>query len=191
MLVTSSQSKGEHMRFLLPCAVMVLGVLGIGAASADDNDNAVRLVELFAKTCAKKPASAEALDTLARGLGYIHQHGPVPADDPTRNYDDIHSWKLRDQDSNFGISTYFEGPRAHYQVSCSLSASNVAGPSIMAVIKSKTALPDPQSTKLDSESGRSNFNWTTEIDGEQEKLDVSAATNGRASISISYFVKGH
>jgi hypothetical protein len=87
------------MRLLYVAALLV--AFGIGEASAEDNGE--KLFQNFEKTCAGKPTSGEALDVRARGLGYVHQDGPVAPDDPKRNFDDVHYWKLPEQGSDFGI----------------------------------------------------------------------------------------
>ena len=176
------------MRFLYFCAATALGLAVVCEAPAADNGE--RLVQVFSKTCAKKPVTAGAMDTLARGLGYSHQNGPVAADDPKRDPDDVHFWKLREQGSNFAIDAYFSGPRAHYQVSCSIKADDIAAAAFLAVLKRETTLPDPQSTKLDPDSGSSTYIWTAEVDGAQDKLEVNASRNGRVRIALTYVVIG-
>jgi hypothetical protein len=101
----------------------LLGALSIGEASAEDNGQ--RLFQMFQKTCAGKPVSGEALDARARGLGYVHPNGPVAPDDLKRNPDDIHSWRLPEQGSNFAIDAYFAGPRTNYRIVCAIHADNV------------------------------------------------------------------
>ncbi|WP_158814477.1 hypothetical protein [Methylocapsa sp. S129] len=171
------------MRLL--CAAMLLSALGMGEALAEDNGE--RLFQIFERTCAMKPVSGEALDAQARSLGYIHQDGPVAPDDLKRDPDDINFWKLSDQGSNFAIDAYFGGPRAHYQVSCSVHADNVDPAAFIERLKRETTLPDPQ-TKSDPETGKLTYAWTAEADGGKDRLEVAAFRNGRVLVAFSYDV---
>jgi hypothetical protein len=169
------------MRLL--CVAMLLGAFGIGEASAEDNGE--RLLQIFEKTCVGKPVSGEALDALARGLGYVHQNGPAAPD--KQDPDDIHYWKLPEQGPNFAIDAYFVGPRAHYQVVCGIHADNVDVAALVEGIMRETTLPDPQ-TKSDTETGRLTYTWKAEADGGKDMLEVAAYKNGRVSVTFSYDV---
>jgi hypothetical protein len=171
------------MRLLYVAAL--LGALGIGEASAEDNGD--RLFQMFEKTCAGKPVSSEALDARARGLGYVHQNGPVAPDDGKRDLDDIHYWRLPDEGSNFAIDAYFAGPRAHYRISCGIHAVNVDAAAFVAGVRRETTLPEPQ-TKSDPETGRLIYSWTAEEDGGKDVLEVDAFKNGRVSVTFTYDV---
>jgi hypothetical protein len=164
----------------------LLGAFGIGDALAGDNGE--RLLLLFEKTCAAKPVSGEALDGQARGFGYIHQYGAVAPDDLKRDPDGVYSWKLPDQGSNFAISAYFGGLRAHYQVSCSIHADNVEPAAFLARLRSETELPDPQTTKSDAETGGLTYSWTAEADGGKDVLEVRTFRDGRVSLAFTYDV---
>ena len=171
------------MRLLYAAAL--LGALGAGQASAEDNGD--RLFQMFQHTCARKPISGEALDAEARSLGYISQDGPVAPDDMKRDLDDINSWRLPDGGSNFAISAYFAGPRAHYQVSCSLHADNVDLAGFIAGLKRETTLPDQQ-PKSNPETGAVTYTWAAEADGGKDKLEIAAYKNGRVVVNFGYEV---
>jgi hypothetical protein len=163
----------------------LLGALGIGEASAEDNGD--RLFQIFEKTCAEKPVSGEALDARARRLGYVHQNGPVAPDDLRRDPDDIHDWKLPEQGSNFAIDAYFAGPRANYRIVCAIHADNVDVAAFVEGLMRETTLPKPQ-TKSDPETGMLTYAWTAEADGGKDLLEVAAFKNGRVRIAFSYDV---
>jgi len=175
--------EGSSMRLLTLAAL--LAAFGIGEASAEDNGG--RLFQMFQKTCAGKPVSAEALDARARGLGYVHPDGPVAPEDPTRDPDDIHFWKLPEQGSNFAIDAYFTGRRAKYQVVCGMHADTVDVAAFVETLRRETTLPEPQ-TKSDPETGRVSYAWTVEAGGGKDVLDVAAYRNGRVSITFTYDV---
>jgi hypothetical protein len=165
--------------------VTLLGAFSIGEASAEDNGE--RLFQIFEKTCAGKPVSGEALDARARGLGYVHQNGPVAADDLKRDRDDIHYWKLPGQGSNFAMDTYFVGPQAKYQAVCGIHADNVDVAPFVEGLMRGTTLPEPQA-KSDPETGRWTYTWTTEVVGGKDTLEVAAYKNGKVSVTLSYDV---
>jgi hypothetical protein len=183
-MISEERREGSHMRLLY--AAMLMGALGIGEASAEDNGE--RLFQTFEKTCARKPVSGEALDAQARNLGYVHQNGPVAPDDIKRDLDDINFWKLPDQSSNFAIDAYFAGPRAHYQVICSIHADNVDPAAFIEGLKRETTLPDPQTTKSNPETGTLTYTWMAEADGGKDKLEIHAFKNGWFSVTLSYDV---
>jgi hypothetical protein len=172
------------MRLLFVAAL--LATLDIGDAVAADNG--AKLLQIFEKTCAAKPVSGEALDGQARSFGYINQYGPVAPDDLKRDPDDVYSWKLPAQDSNFAISAYFGGPRAHYQVSCSIHADNVEAADFLARLRSETNLLDPQTTKSDAGTGALTYSWTAEADGGKDVLQVRTFRDGRVSLAFTYDV---
>jgi hypothetical protein len=169
------------MRLL--CVATLLGAFGIGEASAEDNGE--RLFQIFEKTCAGKPVSGEALDARARGLGYVHQNGPVAPDklDP----DDIHFWRLPEQGSNFAIDAYFAGRRANYRTVCGIHAVNVDVAAFVEGLMRETTLPEAQA-KSDPQTGALTYAWTAEADGGKDTLEVAASKSGLVSIIFSYDV---
>jgi hypothetical protein len=181
-MISEESWEGSCMRLLYAA---LLCALGISEASAQDNG--LRLLQMFENTCARKPVSGEALDVQARSLGYVHQNGPVAQDDIKRDPDDINFWKLPDQGSNFAIDAYFAGPRAHYQVSCSIHADNVDPAAFIEGLKREMTLPDPR-TKSNPETGALTYTWMAEADGEKETLEVDAFKNGIVSVTFSYDV---
>ena len=114
-----------------------------------------------------------------------HQDGPVAADDPNRDLDDTHFWKLSDQGSNFAIEAYFVGPRTNYHTICGIHADNVDVAAFLEGLKRGTKLPDPL-TKSDPETGRLTYTWTAKADGGKDALKVAAYKNGRVSITFTY-----
>lgn len=116
-----------------------------------------------------------------------HQDGPVAADDPNRDLDDTHFWKLSDQGSNFAIEAYFVGPRTNYHTISGIHADNVDVAAFLEGLKRGTKLPDPL-TKSDPETGRLTYTWTAKADGGKDALKVAAYKNGRVSITFTYSV---
>jgi hypothetical protein len=169
----------------LAIVAMLIGTLSAGRALAADDGDA--LLHKFAETCATKPVSAEALDMLARAVGYMPEHGPVAPDDLSRNPDDIYSAKLPDQGSNFAISAYFGGSRAHYEVSCGMRGQQVDASAFVELLRRETTLPDPQ-IAADAEIGKQTFVWTADDDGGKDKLEIDAFTDGRLSLTFTYDV---
>ena len=141
------------------------------------------------KTCAAKPVSGEALDARAHSLGYVHQDGPVAPDDPQRDPDDIHYWKLPGQGANFALDAYFAGRRTHYRTVCGLHADNVDVAAFIARLMREAKLAQAQE-KSDPETGRLSYAWTAEADGGKDALEVAAYKNGRVSVTFSYDVIG-
>jgi hypothetical protein len=169
------------MRLLYLAAL--LGAFGIREASADDNGE--RLFQILEKTCVRKPVSGEALDALARPLGYVHQDGRVAPLKP--NPDDIHYWRLPEQGQNFALDAYFAGPRANYRVVCGIHADNLDVAAFVQSLMHQTTLPEPQ-TKSDPDTGRLTYSWTAEADGGKDTLEVAAYKNGRVSVTFTYDV---
>lgn len=156
--------------------------LGVGQASAEDDGE--ELFQRFAKTCAMKPISGEALDARARSIGYVPQNGPVAPDDPKRDPDDIFFWRLPDQGGSFGLDAYFTGRRAHYQVVCSIRGENVDLAAFIDGFKRETTLPDPQiATRPDTVAPV--YTWAVEDDGGQDKLEVAAYGQGRRRVVVT------
>jgi hypothetical protein len=181
--VLEREVRGFLMRLL--CAATLVGALGVGQASAEDNGD--RLFQMFENTCARKPVSGAALDAQARSLGYVNQNGPVAPDDPKRDPDDLYYWKLPDGGYNFAISIYFTGPRAHYQAICDIHADNVDLAAFIEGLKRETTLPDRQ-PKSNPETGAVTYAWTTEADGGKDTFEVAAYKNGRVNVHFAYEV---
>ena len=158
-----------------------------GEASADDNGH--ELFQRFAKTCAMKPVSGEALDKQARGVGYVLQHGPLPPDDPKQDLDLLLSWSLPDRGSDFALDAYIVGLRAHYQVICSIHADNVDLAALMESLERETTLPVPQATSS-AQTGAPVYIWTVPADGATDKLEVRAygAERRRVNVTLTYDV---
>jgi hypothetical protein len=166
-------------------AAMLVGALGIGQASAEDNGE--RLFQIFANTCVRKPVSGAALDALARSLGYVPEHGPVAPDDLKHDPDDLYFWKLPDGGSNFAISAYFAGLRAHYQVVCDIHANNVDLAAFVEILKRETTLAEQQ-PKSNPETGALTYTWTAEADGGKDTLEVAAFKSGIVNLHLAYEV---
>ena len=169
-------------------AAIALGAL-IGAGQAWAEDNGEALFQRFAKTCATKPISAAELDARARSLGYVSNIGPSDPDDGRVDLDFIYFWKLPDQGPDFAISTYFYGPRAHFQVNCAIRANNVGYDAFVASLKLNTSLPEPQVTS-DSKTGAPIYTWTVDADGAKDILVVEGfgEDNRRVDVRLTYEV---
>jgi hypothetical protein len=168
-------------------AAIMLCALGIGRASAEDNGE--ELFENFAKTCATKPVSGAELDARARGLGYISQNGANDPDDGKRDLDFLYFWKLPNKHTNFAINAYFFGPRAHYQVNCSIRSDNVDFNAFVGTLERNTSLPPPQMTS-DPKTGAPIYTWTVDSDGANDILQVEAfgEDRRRADVRLTYEV---
>jgi hypothetical protein len=163
-------------------AATLASAFGIGEASAEDNGE--QLFQTFAKTCAMKPISGEALDARARSIGYVSEFGSVPPDDPKRDRDDLFFWTLPDQGKSFALNAYFAGPRARYQVVCSISGENVDFAAFVAGLKRESTLPEPQ-MGTSSGTGAPVYTWTVDADGAKDKLEVAAYGPARRKVVVT------
>jgi hypothetical protein len=173
-------SKGSGMRVLY--AATLVAALGVGEALAEDNGT--ELFQRFAKTCAMKPISGEALDARARSIGYVPQNGPIAPDDPKRDPDDVFFWRLPDQGVSFALDAYFTGRRAHYQVVCSIRGENVDFAAFVEGLKRETTLPDPKGG-TNPNTGAPIYTWTVDADGGKDKLEVAAYGEARRRVLVT------
>jgi hypothetical protein len=162
-------------------AAIMFVALATGRASADDNGD--ELFQKFARTCATKPLSGAELDGRARGLGYVSQIGPDNPDDDKRDLDFLYFWRLPNKRANFAIDAYFFGPRAHYQVNCSIRSDNVDFEAFVGGLERNTSLPAPQITS-DPKTGAPIYTWTVDAEGAKDILVIEAFGEDRRRVDV-------
>lgn len=168
-------------------AVIMMGVLGMGRACAEDNGD--ELFQEFAQTCGMKPVSGAELDARARKLGYVSQSGAGDPDDGKRDLDFLYFWKLSDNRSNFAIDAYFFGPRAHFEVNCSIRSENVDFDAFVGGLARNTSLPAPQ-VASDPKTGAPIYTYSVDADGATDVLEVEGfgEDHRRVGIRLTYQV---
>jgi hypothetical protein len=173
------------MRLVL--AAIMFCALCPGRASAEDNGE--ELFQKFAGTCATKPVSGAELDARARSLGYVSRNGSDDPDDGKRDLDFLYFWRLPDKGANLAVDAYFFGPRAHFQVVCSVTSGDVDFDAFVESLKRNTSLPAPQVTS-DPKTGAPIYGWTVDADGWKDVLQVEGfgADHRRVDVWLTYDV---
>src|SRR5215469_6349972 len=112
----------------------MLALAGAAAVAAQE-DNGPALVDLFARTCARRLALPSEIERLASGLGFVSEGGRISADmERGPRIDILYTARLTKQGANVGLTAYFDGPPDGLSVTCALTAVDVSADALAGLI---------------------------------------------------------
>jgi hypothetical protein len=170
---------------LVFAGVMVLAFAGAVAA---EEDHGPMLIDLFAKTCARRPALPSEIERMATGLDFVSDGHPISAAmENGPQIDILYMARLTQRGENVSLTAYFAGPADAPTVICTLSAVGVSAEALPDLIE-KSLKPGDRTDKASADDNRRQANWRLGAAGEGDALDMSAwrTPPRRAAINIEY-----
>jgi hypothetical protein len=168
-----------------------LVMLALAGTAAGAEDHGPALVELFAKTCALRPALPGDLERIASALGFVSDGGPIkPELERGPRIDVVYMARLKKRGEDIALSAYFEGPADGPTVSCALNSVGVSADALPELIEKALSARD-RAEKASSDNRRLQASWRVKASGDDDTLEMSAWREApqRASIHIAY--RGH
>jgi len=165
-----------------------LAMLAFAGAVAADEDNGPALVDLFARTCARRPALPSELERIATGLGFVSLGGPIAADmESGPRIDIVYMARLTKRGLSVGLASYFEGPPDGPTVSCDLTTVGVSAEALPGLIETSLNAHD-RTEQAAADNKRRQASWRVGAAGGGDTLEMSAWRESprRASIHIGY-----
>ncbi|MFB9265106.1 hypothetical protein ACFFWD_18440 [Bradyrhizobium erythrophlei] len=169
-------------------AIAGLAMLALAGAVAAEEDQGPALVDLFARTCALRPALPSEIERTATGLGFVKDGGPISADmEAGPQIDILYMARLTKRGENVGMTAYFSGPVDGPTVICSLTTIGVSAEALPGLIE-RTLNAHDQTEKAANDGNRLVANWRVGAAGSDDTLEISAwrTPPRRTSISITY-----
>ena len=162
-------------------------MLVLAGAAAGEEDNGPALVDLFARTCALRPALPSELERSATALGFVSA-GPAISPEMERGprMDIVYTASMTKRGEKVSLSAYFssaDGPLA----SCGVSSAGVSAEALPDRIEKSLNVHD-RTVEPTTDHDHLRVSWRTGAAGGSDTLDVSAwrTSPRRASISIKY-----
>lgn len=159
-----------------------------GAASADE-DNGATVVDVFARTCARRPALPSELQLFATELGFVRDGGPITADTQAGPQIDIvyMARLIKRGEKVASISAYFSGPASAPTVSCAVSAFNVSAEALPGLIEQSLKVHD-RADQPAADDDRRQAKWRLGAAADADTLEMWARRSPPrlASINIQY-----
>lgn len=169
-------------------AVAGLAMLMVAALAAAEEDNGPVLVDLFAGTCARRPALPSEMERIASRLGFVSEGGAVSADmERGPKIDILYMARLTRPGGKVGLTAYFTGPADGPTVSCALTATGVSPDALPSLIETALKVHD-RSAKAAPDDNRRVVSWRLGDTGEGDAVEMWARPDlpRRASIQIEY-----
>jgi len=174
---------------MIRCAFAGLVMLALSGAAAAEEDHGSILVDVFAKTCARRPALPSELELLAAELGFVEDGGPITADmQAGPQIDIVYTARLIKRGEKIAsISAYFSGPANAPTVSCGVSAFNVSAEALPGLIEKSLKVRD-RSDAPAAEDDRRQAKWRLGAAADADTLEMSTRRNPPrlASIHVAY-----
>jgi len=164
-----------------------LAILAFAGAAVADEDNGPALVDLFAKTCARRPALPSDIARLATGLGFVGD-GTVTAEmERGPQIDILYIARLAKAERNVSMTAYFAGPVEGPTVICTLSTAGVSAEALPRPIETSLNARDRTET-AGTDTNQRKASWHVGAAGDGDTLDLSAwrTSPQRASVTITY-----
>jgi len=165
-----------------------LAALAFAGAAVAEEDHGPALVDLFARTCALRPALPSELDRLASGLGFVNTVGPIKPDmERGPNIDIVYFAKLTRRGETVSMDAYFTGPLDGPTVNCALNAIEVSPDTLPDVVAKSLKVRD-RTEKPAEDNGRIVTRWRfgAADDGDTLETWTRRAAPRRASINVAY-----
>lgn len=163
-------------------------MLPLAGAVAAEEDNGRRLVDLFAQTCARRPALPSEIERVATELGFVSAGGAISAAmEAGPKIDIVYMARLTRRGENVGLTAYFAGPAEGPTVSCALTAVGVSAEALPSLIETSLDVHD-RTEMAATDRNRLQASWRFGAAGSDDTLDMSAWREAprRASIHIAY-----
>ena len=163
-------------------------MLAVTGAVAAEEDNGPLLVDLFARTCALRPALPSELERIASKLGFVSEGGAITADmERGPRIDILYSAKLMKRGDKFDLTSYFEGPADSPTVTCTVTAVGVSVDALPGLIEASLKARDRTERPGTGDNLR-RASWRVSAAGGDDTLDMSARRDSpqRASIQLAY-----
>jgi hypothetical protein len=172
-------------------ALAGLAVFSLAGAVAAEQDNGPALVDLFARTCAKRPALPSEMARIAAKLGFVSDGGAISADmERGVRIDILYSARLPKPDGKIGLTAYFEGPADGPTVTCAVSGTGVLAETLPHLIE--TSLSARQRAEKEPAGTRRLVSWRLGAADGSDALEMSAHREPprRGSIQLTYRSQG-
>ncbi len=161
-------------------------VLALAGACAAEDDNGPALVDLFARTCALRPALPSKLERSATALGFVSEGPVISPEMEGPGMDIIYSARLTKRGEKVSLSAYFssaDGPI----VICSVSTVNVSVEALPGLIEKSLNVHD-RTEEPTADHNHLRVSWRAGAAGGSDTFDMSAwqVSPQRAEISIKY-----
>jgi hypothetical protein len=169
-------------------ALAGLAMLAFAGAVAAEEDNGPALVDLFARTCAHRPALPSEIERVASKLGFVSEGGAISAEmERGPRIDILYLAKLMKRGEKFGLTAYFDGPADGPSVTCALTAVGVSAEALPGLIEKSLNAHD-RTEKAAGDNNRLRASWRASAAGNGDPLEMSAGRDSprRASIQIIY-----
>ena len=165
-----------------------LAMVALAGAIAAEEDNGSALVDLFARTCALRPALPSEMSRIASGLGFVSEGGAISAEmEAGPRIDILYSARLTKRGEKVGLTAYFDGPADGPTVTCALTAVGVSADALPGLIETSLNARD-RTEKAAVDDNRRLASWRVGAAGDGDTLEMSARRESprRASIQIVY-----
>ena len=164
-----------------------LALLTLAGVAAADEDNGPALVDLFARTCARRPALPSEMERMASGLGFVSDSGAISADmERGPKIDILYMARLTRPSAKFGLTAYFTGPADGPTVNCALTATGVSPDALPALVE-KTLKVQDRTGKAAPDDKRLVVSWRLgAADGNKVEIWAHQDLPRRASIQVEY-----
>lgn len=160
-------------------------MLALAGAAAAEDDNTALLVDLFAKTCALKPALPSQIERTATGIGFVSDSPITSEMERGPRIDILYMAKLIRRGEKLGSMTaYFAGPDDGPSVTCTVTATGVSADALPGLIETSLKARE-RTAKPSNDDNHRLASWRA---GSGDIIDMSAwrTPPRRASISITY-----
>jgi hypothetical protein len=164
-------------------------LLAISGAAAAEEDHGPTLVDVFAKTCARRPALPSELELLAAELGFVTNGGPITAEmQAGPQIDIVYTARLTKRGEKVAsISAYFSGPANGPTVSCAVSAFNVSAEALPGLIEKSLKVRDrADEPAADDDRRRAKWRLGAAADADTLEMWTRQSPPRLASINIQY-----
>ncbi len=164
-----------------------LAMLALAGCAAAEEDSGPTLVDLFARTCAQRPALPSELDRIATKVGFVNDHGAIPADmERGPRIDILYFANLTKRGEKFAMDAYFFGPADGPTVSCGLVAVGVSAEALPGLIETSLNAHD-RTDKASTDDNLREASWRVGVAGGGDSIEMLARRDSRrASIVIKY-----
>ncbi|MBR0757643.1 hypothetical protein JQ604_36160 [Bradyrhizobium jicamae] len=167
-----------------------LAALAFAGAAVAEEDHGPVLVDLFAKTCALRPALPSELDRLASGLGFVNTAGPIKPDmERGPNIEIVYFAKLVQRGETVSINAYFTGPLDGPTVNCALNTVGVSPEALPGLVE-KSLKVHQRTEKPADDNGRIVANWRFGATDDGDTLETWTRRDPPRSAAINLAYRG-
>lgn len=171
---------------MLRFAFAVLAGLALPGAAGAEEDNGPDLVDVFARTCAQRPALPSDLARASTALGFTSDGGQIGPDlEAGPKIDIVYTARATKKSVKYGLSAYFDGPGGDLTVSCGVTAHGISSEKLLNRVEKAFAVRDRKSEPvIDGKPIR--LRWMFGADGDILEMSAHAPPPRRAGLNLSY-----